>query len=105
MTYVVHFTPSAKMDLLKARDFYSEVDLELGKYCSDSLLLDAERLTFFAGIHQSQYGYYRLLARSFPFSIYYKIIKDEVVIAAVLDNRNDPQGIIERLTHEDLEVS
>lgn len=46
---------------------------------------------FFAGIHVKAFGFYRMLARRFPFSIYYRIIGDVVVVAAVLDNRRRVQ--------------
>lgn len=66
--------PSAEADLRSARDFYASQDVRVGEYCLDSLLSDIDRL-----------------ARRFPFSIYYRIIGDVVVVAAVLDNRRRVQ--------------
>lgn len=93
MTYPVVFTPSAKNDLINAKRFYAQTDQSLGQYCVDSLILDAERLAFFAGIHPIKFGYYRMMARTFPFSIYYKILEDQVVVNAFLDNRRKPETI------------
>ena len=97
MTYSVIFTPSAMRDLVRAKDFYSKVDVNLGKYCLDSLILDAERLAFFSGIHPKKFGYYRMLARNFPFSIYYTIHNREVLVSAFIDNRQNPEAIMSKL--------
>lgn len=98
MTYSIFFTPSAENDLVKAKQFYTKTDSALGQYCVDSLMLDIERLRFFAGIHPNVNGQYRVLARSFPYSIYYQLIKNRVLILAVLDNRQNPKTIKQRLT-------
>lgn len=97
MTYSVIIMPSAMRDLVEAKNFYSQVDSYLGKYCSDSLLLDAERLAFFAGIHAQKFGYYRVVARNFPFSIYYKISNKQVLVSAFIDNRKKPEAILNKL--------
>jgi plasmid stabilization system protein ParE len=60
---------------------------------------DIERLRFFAGIHPNINGRFRVLSRSFPFSIYYQVIKEQVLILAVLDNRQNPKSIEHRLTN------
>jgi hypothetical protein len=98
MIYSVRFTPSALSDLVKAKNFYAQVDSNLGRYCVDSLTLDAERLAFFAGIHPLKFGYYRMLARNFPFSIYYTIHNQHVLVNAFIDNRRQPQEILKKLT-------
>jgi hypothetical protein len=41
-----------------------------------------------------------MIARSFPYSIYYQIRDDHVIISAILDNRRNPFGAIERLSHK-----
>lgn len=97
MSYQVVFTPSAQQDLIKARQFYAKVDQQLGRYCADSLVLDTERLAFFAGIPPVVFGYYRMLARTFPYSIYYKIIDGQVVVNAIIDNRRQPKSLVNRL--------
>jgi Tfp pilus assembly protein PilF len=98
ISFSIRFTPSAQIDLQQARYFYSQMELELGQLCADSLMLDIERLRFLAGIHPKIKNYHRMIARSFPFSIYYQLIGKEVVITAVLDNRRNPQGLFKRLS-------
>ncbi|MDR9500037.1 MAG: type II toxin-antitoxin system RelE/ParE family toxin [Hydrogenovibrio sp.] len=99
MAYPVIFTPSALQDLIEAKNFYGQVDLSLGKYCSDSLILEAEKLAFFAGIHPQKYGYYRFLAKTFPYSIYYNIRDHQVIVSAIIDNRMNPESILNKLNH------
>ena len=91
MTYKVCFTPEAEKDLFNAKHFYSKTNLVLGQYCVDSLMLDISRLQFFAGIHPQFNNRYRMVARKFPYSIYYQIFGNQVLILAVLDNRQNPK--------------
>jgi plasmid stabilization system protein ParE len=45
----------------------------------------------FAGIHREVFGYYRLLARRFPYAVYYRIEgKQLAVVWRVLDLRQAP---------------
>lgn len=97
MNYSIKITQSAKKDLALAKKFYSKTNTELGVYCVSSLLLDIKRLVFYAGIHSKRHGYYRMLAQTFPFSIYYEIVNNEAVVVAVLDNRSNPVKIIKQL--------
>ena len=42
-------------------------------------------------------SFYRLLARRFPFAIYYRVERSTIDIYAILDCRRDPSWIRERL--------
>ncbi|MFO0913555.1 MAG: hypothetical protein U0795_11410 [Pirellulales bacterium] len=42
-------------------------------------------------------GFHRLLAKRFPFAVYYLISNETVEIYAILDCRRDPEWIIKRL--------
>lgn len=55
------------------------------------------KIRLYAGIHQKEHGLYRLLAKRFPFAIYYDVKEGDVEIYAVLDCRQDPSKIQERL--------
>jgi len=68
----------AEKDIVAGIFFYESQSDGLGKYFLDSILSDIESLHIFAGIHVNIAGYYRLLAKRFPFSIYYKM-KDDIV--------------------------
>jgi len=87
----------AEKDIAIAISFYEAQSKGLGKYFLDSILSDIESLHIYAGIHIIISNYFRLLAKRFPFSIYYKIKDKTIYIYAVLDCRENPQWITERL--------
>ena len=58
----------------------------------ENIISDIDSLKIFAGIHEKVFSeYHRLLSRRFPFAIYYKIVKNSVIIYAVLDCRQNPE--------------
>jgi plasmid stabilization system protein ParE len=83
--------PSAFEDLDRGRAFYAEHGEELGEYFLDSLFADIDSLVLYAGIHMKVWGYHRMLARRFPYAIYYKVDADLCVIWRVLDCRLQPR--------------
>lgn len=97
MTYRLKLLPEARQDVKTLRQFYDKQAFGLGEYCIDAIVADLDRLKFFAGIHPKVFGYYRSLVHRFPVSIYYSVIMDEVVIAAILDNRKNPKKIYKTL--------
>ena len=64
----------------------------------ESLFSDIESLQLYAGIHAIHFGYHRLLAKRFPFAIYYKLNKDIIRVYAILDCRRNPAWIRNRLS-------
>jgi hypothetical protein len=49
-------------------------------------------------IHHRHFGYHRLLSKRFPFGVYYEISGNSVRIVAVLDLRQNPEGIGQALS-------
>jgi plasmid stabilization system protein ParE len=94
----VEILDSARLDFLAGFEFYEKQSEGAGRYFRDSLLADIESLHLYAGIHPRQFGLYRMLARRFPFGIYYRIENDAILVHAVLDCRRNPEWIRERLT-------
>ena len=90
---------SAIEDIKKGWNFYEKQKEGLGDYFVDNITLDIESLKYFGGIHQKVFSeYYRLLSRKFPFAIYYKIVdQNTIVVYAILDCRQDPDRIKNRL--------
>ena len=88
----------AEQDLINGFRFYEAQNFGLGQYFLDSLFSDIDSLQLFAGIHPWYFGYQRLLSKRFPFAIYYRVDNDIVRIRAVLDCRQDPKKIQDRLT-------
>jgi hypothetical protein len=93
----IQILDEAEEDLLRGFRFYEKQRSGLGDYFLDSLYSDIDSLHLFAGIHPWYFGCQRLLAKRFPFAIYYRIDKEIVRIRAVLDCRQDPKKIEDRL--------
>lgn len=88
---------SAMEDLYAGRLFYERQGGGVGAYFFNSLFSDIDSLTLYAGIHPMVYGYYRLLAKRFPFAVYYRIEDELVVVRRVLDLRKCPDRIQQAL--------
>ncbi len=97
----VRILRSAFEDLVAGRRFYDRRALGIGGYYFDSLFSEIDSLALFAGIHRVQFGFHRLLAKRFPFAIYYRVIDDEAVVFRVLDCRRDPNWIKNTLEQTD----
>ena len=96
--YFFTVTELAYEDLQKAKLFYDEQDTCLGDYFIDSMLVDLDSLRFYGGIHEKHFGYYKMLAKRFPFAVYYDIEEESVVVHAILDTRQDPNTTELRLS-------
>ncbi len=84
-------------DLNEGRAFYDQQEAGIGDYFWDSLIADIESLTIYAGIHTRKHGVYRMLARRFPYAIYYEIADDIAYVIAVLPMRRSPAWIQRKL--------
>lgn len=85
--------PSAVRDLHRGREFYARQSDTLGDYFLDSLFSDIDSLELYAGVHAKFFGYHRLLAKRFPFAVYYKVGGDVCIVWRVLDCRQNPTKI------------
>jgi plasmid stabilization system protein ParE len=93
----VQLLDEAELDLVDGFCFYEAQQAGLGDYFLDSLFSDIDSLQLFAGIHRRHLGFYRLLSKRFPFAIYYRIEGKVVNVHAVMDCRQNPERIRERL--------
>jgi len=80
-------------DLNDGKDFYNQREPGVGDYFWDSLLADIESLVLYAGIHRKEHGCYRMLAKRFPYAIYYDIEDNIAYVVAVLPMRRNPSWI------------
>jgi hypothetical protein len=94
----ISISEPARQDLIEGHRFYERQSAGLGGYFVDSVLSDIESLQLYVGIHVLHFGYHRLLARRFPFAVYYRVENDLIRVYAVLDCRRDPAWIRGRLT-------
>ncbi len=90
----------AKQDFLDGFRFYEKQSEGAGRYFRDSLMADIQSLLKYAGVHAKQFGCYRMIARRFPYAIYYQLENDTIRIHAILDCRRNPAWIRKRLKRE-----
>jgi plasmid stabilization system protein ParE len=93
----IQILDAAEQDLIGGFHFYETQSSGLGHYFLDSLYADIESLQLYAGIHAQYFGYHRLLAKRFPFAIYYRIKGQQIKVYAVLDCRQNPAVLSDRL--------
>lgn len=94
----VRITRSAEIDLLDGFVFYEKQQSGIGDYFLDSLFADIDALALYAGIHiKFDDRLHRMLSKRFPFAIYYELRGDAATVVAVLDCRQNPVSITERL--------
>ncbi len=84
---------SAMEDLAAGRKFYDRQEIDLGDYFFDSLFAEIDSLALYGGIHAVHFGFHRLLAKRFPYAVYYKMTDDKVIVYRVLDCRRNPKRL------------
>jgi plasmid stabilization system protein ParE len=84
---------SAMEDLTAGRRFYDRQEIDLGDYFFDSLFAEIDSLALYGGIHAVHFGFHRLLAKRFPYAVYYKMTDDRVLVYRVLDCRRNPKRL------------
>ncbi len=78
--------------------YYEQQEAGIGDYFLDSLSADIDALALYAGVHPKPDGrLHRSLAARFPFAIYYDLKGDIATVVAVLDCRQSPDSIAQRL--------
>ena len=95
MSREVFISDEARDDIEDGRDFYDSCELGAGDYFSGCILSDISSLQIYFGLHRKHYGYHRLLSKRFPYSIYYDVVNEVVMIVAVLDMRMEPSSLCE----------
>lgn len=89
---------SARRSIADGFQFYENLETGLGAYFLSSIMADLRSLSIYAGIHQKyDDNYFRMVCRSFPYSVYYQIDSSTVNVFAVLDDRRDPNKTVEFL--------
>jgi hypothetical protein len=83
----------AKEDLFDGYLFYERQETGIGEYFLNSISSDIESLLLYHGYHRQFFGFHRLVARVFPFFIYYRVAGDTIWIDAVVDQRRNPSSI------------
>ena len=87
----------AEEDLLAGYRFYREQGEGVADYFLESLYADIQSLEIYAGCHLRCWGYFRALAKRFPFAIYYQVSEQYVDVWRILDCRRKPTWIKRQL--------
>ena len=96
-TFTVRILSDAVSDMQAGKRFYEHEDPVLGNYFWDSITTDLEALQVYGGIHSKKFGFYRMIAKRFPFAIYYDVKDETVFVVAVLPMRKNPEAITKSL--------
>lgn len=94
---LIRFLDEAHRDLKAGRVFYNHLQQGVGTWFNDSVLADIESLYLYAGIHTRHRGHFRLLAKRFPYAVYYDVDAQYITIVAILPLRRDPGWITGQL--------
>lgn len=89
----VLLTALAEFDLIEAQDFYAPNGDWVVLHFLENVDRAISDLAHTAGIHSMYYGHYRVGIPHFPFSVYYSIEGDCVIVKAILDDRFGPSRI------------
>lgn len=89
----VRLTVLAEFDLIEAQNFYAPNGAWVLGHFMDNIDRALTELSVQAGIHPVFYGHHRMGVPHFPFSVYYDIEGDEVIVKAILDDRFGPARI------------
>ena len=93
----IRLLETARDDLREGWTFYEKNAPGLGDHFLDCIQADVRSLKIYAGIHEMSEGFHRMLAKRFPFAVYYLIENENIDVYAILDCRRDPGWIVKRL--------
>ena len=94
----VRILKTARADLATGYWFYEQQETGLGDYFLRRIYEDLELLGQIAGIHpKTKLGLHKMIARRFPYAIFYRINSDTVEVLAILDGRRSPDWIRQQL--------
>jgi len=79
--------------LLAGYEFYEKQSQGVGDYFLGCLAADTRSLEIYAGIHEKSGGFYRMMAKRFPFAFYYMIEDGRANVYAIVDCRRNPSWI------------
>lgn len=89
---ILRYTDRSKVDIDLTFEWYEKQRRELGFEFLDCVEGSLKNILAFPEMYEQIYSSFRrCVVRRFPFSIFYTIEGDEIVIHSVFDNRQDPK--------------
>lgn len=99
----IRLLEEARRDLLAGKAFYETMQPGIGTYFWDCLLADIESLQIHAGVHQREFEFYRMLAKRFPYAVFYDLSPEHITVIAVLPLRRSPDWLAEQFRNRGAE--
>ena len=97
----IRLLEEARQDLLAGKSFYEKQQPGIGAYFWDSLLADIESLQIHAGVHQRYFDYHRMLAKRFPYALFYELSPQHITVVAVLPLRRSTTWLANQFRERD----
>ena len=86
----IKLSTPAENDLISGFWYYENQDRGVGEYFRSSVGADIQSLKIFAGVHPVVYGYHRMVCKTFPYNVYYRMVsKKQVEIIAIIAHREN----------------
>ena len=86
----IKLSTSAEYDLVDGFWFYEHQDAGAGDYFRSSVGADIQSLKIYAGIHPMVHGYHRMVCKTFPYNIYYRMASKQCAeIVAIIAHREN----------------
>ena len=80
----------AEMDLIDGFWFYEHQEPGVGEYFQTSVNADIDSLKIHAGIHPIVHKYHRMVCKTFPYNVYYRMpTKTKVEVVAIIPHRQN----------------
>ncbi len=89
---ILRYTERSKVDIDLTFEWYEKQRRGLGFEFLDCVEVSLKNILTFPEMYEQIYSSFRrCVVRRFPFSIFYTIEGDEIVIHSIFDNRQDPK--------------
>lgn len=87
----LYYTDRAKNDMETAFEWYEKQRKGLGTEFLNCIESSLQNVLSYPDMYQvAHFDFHRCIISRFPFSLFYKIENDNIIIHAVFDNRQDP---------------
>ena len=91
MSFAVQFRPEAETDLFEAAEWYEIQSPDLGTSFLNEILITCETISEHPKLYTEIYrDIRRAVIQKFPFSIYYRIHNNRILIYAVMHGSRNP---------------
>lgn len=103
MTYGLQFLPEVEEDVIAGYLWYEEKGRGLGEEFLRVFYACANEIPRNALLYQKVYGdFRRRLLRRFPYAIYFRIEKSEIIVSGLFHCARDPRSIRSKLSDRDM---